>query len=494
MTSALLPLAILASVWTGACIVRGLWPGGPGRRGAMPLMIKSVLALAIGWAVTAGHYLAWRAIYPQFEVAYRLVDCLLIPGLAWWGMVMIRRRWRTDDLLQVPAPAPLLPGRIGTRILLATALAVAAGGLLVTAGHAWYEPLGQWDGWAIWNLKARFFHRDGGNWTGMFSHEIWFSHPDYPLLLPGSIARLWFYLGHETTLVPQLTSVGYTALVMALLFASLAYLRGLTHACAGLLLLAGSETFLFMGGAQYADVPLSLYLLGSLLALAIGQRLEHGRDMLFVLAGVLAGGGAMMKNEGLVFALVLLAAVLVGGRRAAAGRRRMVAMLLIGMAPALMVVAGQKLFLAGESYLTADQDSSRAVLDKALDGSRYRMIFVYLLDWNFGLHGVRPVSGLNLSIPLPQRPEMLLLLAVAAIFGLRPAARDRFTVAAGLIAIALLALAYFAVYVVMPYDLYNLLETSVNRLHLHFWPSLIFLVLLATRAGMEHNLPPRSFP
>ncbi len=51
------------------------------------------------------------------------------------------------------------------------------------------NPHGNWDAWAIWNMHARFLYRGGASWRVLFSPELAYSHPDYPLLLPELVAR-----------------------------------------------------------------------------------------------------------------------------------------------------------------------------------------------------------------------------------------------------------------------------------------------------------------
>ena len=59
------------------------------------------------------------------------------------------------------------------------------------------EPHGRWDAWLIWNMHARFLYRGGDHWREAFASGLDWSHWDYPLLLPLSIARGWTYTGGE---------------------------------------------------------------------------------------------------------------------------------------------------------------------------------------------------------------------------------------------------------------------------------------------------------
>ena len=80
---------------------------------------------------------------------------------------------------------------------------------------------GEYDGWEIWNMHARFLFRGGSHWTDGFTNLLDYSHPDYPLLLPASIARSWLYSGVETQITPITIALAFTFGTVALLTFSL---------------------------------------------------------------------------------------------------------------------------------------------------------------------------------------------------------------------------------------------------------------------------------
>ncbi len=84
------------------------------------------------------------------------------------------------------------------------------------------KPFGDWDAWAIWNLRAGFI-ASGDDWLKGFSSAILWSHPDYPLFLPLNVARGWVLLGQRSVYVPillglvfQLSLAGLLSSVVAL--------------------------------------------------------------------------------------------------------------------------------------------------------------------------------------------------------------------------------------------------------------------------------------
>ena len=83
------------------------------------------------------------------------------------------------------------------------------------------SPHGDWDAWAIWNQHARFLFRGGGSDAWRAFLAINWSQPDYPLLLPASVARVWAYAGHESTLGPALIAIVFGIASVALVVTAL---------------------------------------------------------------------------------------------------------------------------------------------------------------------------------------------------------------------------------------------------------------------------------
>ena len=73
-----------------------------------------------------------------------------------------------------------------TALLAALALAVPIFLNAVTT-----NPYGNWDALAVWNLRAKFLAENDPFWKSAFSPLLSHTHPDYPLLLSGYIARCW---------------------------------------------------------------------------------------------------------------------------------------------------------------------------------------------------------------------------------------------------------------------------------------------------------------
>ena len=148
---------------------------------------------------------------------------------------------------------------------------------------------------------------------------------------------------------------------------------------------------------QIADVPLSFFIVGSLVLMAratLDQPQTHGW---WFVAGVSSGLAAWTKNEGLLFVLVLVGLV-VG---ATICRRPIVPMksigaLLLGMSPAFLALAALKFWWAPPNSITNAQ-SLAYITNRLVDLDRLQVISTAIVA-NGGT-AVVPLSAPSLSLP-----------------------------------------------------------------------------------------------
>jgi hypothetical protein len=330
-----------------------------------------------------------------------------------------------------------------------------------------------WDAFAIWNLHARFLFLGGAHWRDGFNSLIPWSHPDYPLLLPATIAHLWSYLGHDDPLVSAIVGLIVTFSTLALLVSSLASLRGRNTAMLGGLALSSTPFFLEQGTSQYADVPLSFFILASitLLHIAEGQNRNSQSVAPMILAGLAAGFAAWTKNEGLLFLCALiLAQVWACARRPgqvsgaeSGGNWRPVVYFVLGAVPLLVLIFGFKYSIAATGDLFS---SPSTMIHKILTPRRYWII----LQWfakeflRFGDWWIVPGTAAMLAIYL--------------LTFQRRKAENSSALQQSTLTLFLTLAGYFAIYLITPRDLYWHLRFSLNRLFLQLWPSAIFLFFL----------------
>lgn len=415
----------------GLLVTRTLWP----RRGHWALRGALSLGLGCGFG-SCLYFLAMLAGLPAMAVA--VMELLAAVGL-WlrpWSGTASPRKAEAGWTLPSAFALCMLLGVLGMIVL---TLAI---------------PHGTWDAWAIWNLRARFLVRAGADWRVAFSPLLAEHHPDYPLLLPAMHAFGWKLSKSESILGPAAVALGFTLSAIGLLWSGLDLLRGRKIAYLAALVLAATPFFWKHGAAQYADVPLAFYLLGSLVLLALARQESH--PGLAMLAGLCAGFAAWTKNEGIALAALLAVAV-------AIAQRISLPRFLLGLLPGALCLAIFKLTLAPPSYLMAA--AAQPLSARLADLTRY----AYL------------ASGLVVELlRFGETPLNPILLLIACVFLLgRDAKRPPLAVAA--IALAGGLAAYLAVLLASPLDFQWQVSTALPRLLLQLWPSAILLCFLALR-------------
>ncbi len=351
-----------------------------------------------------------------------------------------------------------------------------------------------WDAFSIWNLHARFLFRGGANWRDGFTPLLPWSHPDYPLLLPAAVAHFWSYLGHDSPAVPAVIGFLFTFCAVGLLFAALSILRGRMPALLGATALCATPSFIEQGTAQYADVPLSFFLLASIALLCLHDDREQAgysnndrtnddckhnapslcSPGLLVLSGLAAACAAWTKNEGLLFlCAIVLARLIILIRREVSPKNWIarvlhIAPLLVAIVPALLFIAFFKHSIAPPGDILSGHNT---MLHKLLDPARYWAIIKWYFKGFFRF-------GRWLLIP-----GTLVLTGFYFAAGKQEHAKPQNGIRTSVLALALTLAGYFAVYLITPYDIYWHLRFSLTRLLLQLWPSAIFLFFLSVKCG-----------
>ncbi len=435
---------LLAWRWIGLSQVQPAWARvllrfGAGASGGMGL--ASCLFFVVG--VLAGSAAAAMAA----ELAL----------LAWAAYEVFRHR--------PPAPASSA-GNARTPLLLALAalLAVAIATAAIAAGWQ-FNPQGNWDAWAIWNLRARFLASGAAlaprAWSPLLGSV---THPDYPLLVSALVARSWAFSHSVSAAAPEAASYAFFLALVALVAGGVAALRGPVLGALAALVLAASPAVVHEVPAQYADVPLACYFAGALVFVLLDQP---------VVAGILAGCAAWTKDEGALFLVLFGAAVLVFRRgsflRAAAGAL-----------PALALLLVFKLGLARGDASSLLASSLPAAAHRLAEAGRYGTILAAF---------AREFANLGPGLYHPVLP-----LAAAAVVLRFDRARLREAALAGALAVALLV-GYFGVYLITPNALEWQLQTSLGRLLVQVWPLLLlaaFACLREPRLAAVPAPPPKK--
>jgi Dolichyl-phosphate-mannose-protein mannosyltransferase len=326
-------------------------------------------------------------------------------------------------------------------------------------------PHAGWDAWAIWNIRARFLFRTGpGQLADAFADQLSYSHPDYPLLLPLSVSRAWTFLGEDTVLVPIFIGAIFAGATVAAAALSVGRARTPAHGLMTAAAILASPTFLKWAPSQCADVPLGCYILASFLML--GRATVSDRSLWWLLAGISAGLAAWTKNEGLVFTLLFLSICTAWRLRThGPARARSLAWLVAGSAIAIAALVVFKWRFSPTSDIEK-AFSIPAALTLVTDVDRIRLV-VGAIAREVWLGG-----GTTIGV-LP----ILCVCVLAA--GLRPPGA---AAAAGLVSMVLLVGIYAVYYIVTPsHDLAWYVSTSVDRLVLHAFPTVVWGLMMAAR-------------
>lgn len=459
MTSFWYLLALALSLTQGHFFLRCVWPGDL-RAPALRLLHAS-LTVGAGLGLSSGTYFGWRLLGQRGSWGLWVADGLLALILA-----VIARRVARRPALPAPQP-PSERHRLGWLVDVAFGAGlVASAGSFIAGAIA--NPHGQWDAWAIWNLRARFLFRGQEHWADAFSPTLAWSHPDYPLLVSSSVARFWTYGGGESHAAPALIGFLFAFAALGLLVSAVWTLRGrMQGMLAGVALLA-SGSFIGHGASQYADVPLAYFFLAAvaLTCLSTGMAPRAARPCL-VVAGTMAGLAAWTKNEGLLFLVAFGAATAALWLTSPEGRataKTHFGALLAGLMVVIPVLVSFKVTLAPPNDLLSPSGGP-STGSKLLDLERHRLVLsAYWGQFKTFGQGAPGILG------------ALLLLA-----GIH---RDRATARAVLVPLATLVLllgGYYGVYLMTPHDLGWHLSTSLDRLVIQVWPLAVLAAFLSIR-------------
>ena len=477
-----LALPALLCLASGLALVSAGWS----RRGllASDLTLRASLAVGYGLGLFSVVFFLSRAFAVTNLIAVDVATFSLLLVV----FFLLRSPTTRSGAFRKPAEALDLPRWLQRILTFAFVLSLCAA-LYAAIMRVLAHPHGDgWDAFSIWNLHARFLYRGGAHWRDGFSALIPWSHPDYPLLLPGAIAHFWGYLGSDPPTVPGVIGLLFTFSTAGLLVSALAVVRGRTSAMLGGLALLTTPFFIELGSSQYADVPLSFFLLATVTLLCLhdchsGDATSSGQPGLVVLAGVGAGFAAWTKNEGVLFLCAIVAArALVFLRsekhsepdaqrpdQTLADRATAVTILLVAVAPAFLLVAWFKHSIAPPGDLFSDLATA---FHKLIDPTR----FLAILGW-YGKGFLRFGHWLLL-------PGTLLLPGLYFATGIQTTRNSGPGFRTSRLALVLTLCGYFAIYLITPYDIYWHLRFSLTRLFLHLWPSTIFLFFLTFRRGM----------
>jgi hypothetical protein len=463
--TAKLCFSLLAPLFLGLLLIHILLPKNrfvPGYR-----ILKLSLAVGLGFGITScTYFLSLLTIGPRLK-GIIIYDVGLFVVLVLMFILYARTRIASENeglyekTVQDPIVRRILYYGFYSTLLLSCANFIH---MVMRLPH------GEWDCWAIWNMRARFIFRGGEYWADTFSSLLApHQHPDYPLLVPLSVSRCWTYIGKEMPAASMWIAFLFTFAIIGVLYSAFAFLKSKSQGILASLILLGTSIFIILGTFQYADVPIGFFFLASFVLISLQDRFSENYGLSF-LAGSMAGFAGWTKNEGLLFLLSLFIARLLATFFAADRRTHMKQLLYftLGSIPVLAIILYFKVNLAPSGDLLSGTRGIGEIVLKIKDLSRYTLILKAFLVKSF--------------ITLPY---ILLLIFYPLIMGIKIDDNSKLGIITCLIVLSFMVSGYMFIYLITPYDLAWHIESSLARLLVQLWPSVLFVYFMIVRTPEE---------
>lgn len=215
-----------------------------------------------------------------------------------------------QDLSTVNSADAKRPAGVADWIRLSILVLFALAALIRLQDWVHFLPSGDWDAWAIWNLRGRQLTEFRNLHAYSQVPGVVATHLDYPLLLPLTLARFWECVNGYPSVWSASVAI---AALLATLGVAVATLAGQCGRAAGVgcaTLLLATPGFLYQTARQYADVPLGLMLLCIVACLEIGLGSATSAPGCWLLAGIFCAAAGWTKNEGLLMGAAVAVVVM----------------------------------------------------------------------------------------------------------------------------------------------------------------------------------------
>lgn len=229
---------------------------------------------------------------------------VLAIALPWAAVAVVAAlRWRQERAITWRADQEN-EARPPVRFAVARDLVVAAVLVVWVAGLVWQatnQPLAGWDAWAFWFLKGRAFYETGTvqvSTNGM----ILFPNPDYPQLVPLTIAGTYAWTGDLDTLMKAWWPLLAGAAAAGLYWGPAGLVGVIPRLMGTLLLTCLPELWKHAVGyyAGYADLPLAVFTLFG--GVFLYRWLRYPDMGAFSVAALFFSLAGFTKNEGIIVA------------------------------------------------------------------------------------------------------------------------------------------------------------------------------------------------
>ncbi len=451
----LLFISLIIPLSIGYFFISSFWPET--EFGQNDFLIRSFIGGGLGFGITSCLFFVWLLVVGPSIGGLVAVEIALLVSLIYY----YKTKSPAAKLNRPSQPVQITPRIFAISFYIILFFAIASFVMISLR-----NPHGRWDAWSVWNLHAKFLYLGGDHWKDMFSGHLFWSHPDYPLLIPATVARCWKFIGYDTLAIPALISMFFTFAMAGLVFAALSIIRDKTQGLVAGMVLLATPFFIEHGASQYADIPLGFFFLSTLVLFSLHREFSGNRHNLLLLAGITTGLAIWTKNEGFLFlvSIIISRIVYVVPVKGVKTYVKQMIPYTIGTLPILATTLYLKTQLAPPNDLLSSQ-GYQAVLAKLTDLDRY------LLVGRTFVNRIAHSGGWITSVTF-------LLIFYLLLLGIRIPKRQSRTVMSTMVTLALMLTGYFLVYITTHHDLHWYLLHALGRLLLQLYPSFIFAFFL----------------
>lgn len=318
-------------------------------------------------------------------------------------------------------------------------------------------PGGKWDSFASWNLSAKYFYYSGFSLV----RNTYILQPDYPPMLSMMITRLWHYNDSVNQAGPILINsiMSFSLIVIFYLFVS--SIKERWTGMISTICLVTSLYFLKFVFSQYADIPLSLFLLLSFIYLFLYEEQSNNHGY-FYLIGIEIGSVILMKNEGAVLGILFLIILFFWNRKQQKGSLKFkLKNLFFGILPFLLFYLYFKLFIAPSNELYATMLSSEQITAGIFNFKKYIAFFSFLPYLFLNYIGILFLIGRNIVTGIDKKHINFFYRVLTFIL------------------IQLFVI--FILYLLNPWSLDNFIFSAADRLVLQIWPVLVLCATIISK-------------
>jgi len=334
-----------------------------------------------------------------------------------------------------------------------------------------YHPYGQWDAWMMWNTKG--IHLAHHDLITFFTKSLpSITHPSYPLLLPSILAHGFETVGTNSILIPIVISLLFCLSAILILWGGVYIIsqENLFASHFSLLCLIISPFFLLESISQYADIPLSIYLMSLFILLILAS--TYKKTSMFILCGIILGFLILLKNEGLLISLSILFvwSVFIVFNRQWTFKGFLLTNLVF--LPFVLALLYFKSLNVSQDHLNAMDFSFDGIVNQA-----YKNLFDIISYYIKTLFKFTEVIILIVIISAFKFFKISFKLSLKGYFLL--------------FSIIVILLGYTVIYLLTP-NIDFLLSASAKRLFLHVFPSLILLIGISLKYRYSKKLIPNT--